>query len=153
MKRLFTLFAILFFGFALAVPASAAEFATKDEAVAFVKKAVAYAKEVGIEKAAAEFSAKDGKWQDRDLYLIVADIKGIRVAHGLNAKLIGKSLADSVDVTGKAYGKEFMDGAATKGSGWVEYMFVDPISKKQLPKEGYYEKSGDYVFLAGVYKR
>ena len=38
--------------------ASAAEFATKDEAVAMVKKAVVFMKEQGTEKAYAEFSTR-----------------------------------------------------------------------------------------------
>jgi len=153
MKRLFTVFAALLVGFALAAPVGAAEFGTKEEATAMVKKAIAYAKEVGIEKAAADFMDKNGKWQDRDLYVVVIAKDGIRIAHGQNPKLVGKSFLESVDVTGKPYGKETMDGAAAKGSGWVEYTFKDPVSQKNLPKEVYYEKSGELVFLSGVYKR
>jgi signal transduction histidine kinase len=154
MKRLFTVLTALMLGFALAGPVGAAEFGTRDEAVAIVKAAIAHAKSVGTEKAAAEFMDQNNKkWHDRDLYVVVIAKDGIRVAHGTNPKLAGKSFLDSVDVTGKAYGKETMEGAAAKGSGWVEYTFKDPVSQKNLPKEVYYEKNGDLVFLSGVYKR
>ncbi len=52
MKRLFKIFAMLVVGFALAAPVGAAEFGTADEAVALAKKAIAYVKEVGVDKAA-----------------------------------------------------------------------------------------------------
>lgn len=154
MKRLFKIFAMLVVGFALAAPVGAAEFGTADEAVALAKKAIAYVKEVGVEKAAAEFTNDTtGKWKDRDLYITLVDKDGIRLAHGMNPKLVGKSYLESVDVTGKAFGKEGMEGGATKGSGWVDYMFKDPLSQKQLPKTSYYEKSGEYLYVVGIYKR
>jgi len=153
MKRLFTAIAALVVCFGLTASAGAAEFGTKEEAVAIVKAAIVHAKEVGVEKAAADFMDKSTKWHDRDLYVVVIAMDGIRVAHGTNPKLVGKSFLNSVDVTGKPYGKETMEGAAAKGSGWVEYTFKDPVSQKNLPKEVYYEKNGDLVFLSGVYKR
>ena len=44
--------------------------------------------------------------------------------------------------------------AAAKGtSGWVDYYFADPITKKQTPKSAYWEKAGDYVVISGIYTR
>ena len=62
---------------------------------------------------------------------------------------------DSVvtDVNGKEYGKEVMQIAAGPGTGWVSFMFKDPITGKVLPKENYVERAGDYIYLAGVYTR
>jgi len=140
--------------FLFSAAAGAADFGTKDEAVAMVGKAIAYANQVGIAKALPEFSDPKGKWVDRDLYLIVVDKAGNRVAHGQNAKMIGKSYADSIDVNGKAYGKDVMDSAAAgKGKGWVDYYFTDPITKKQLQKSAYWERSGENIFVCGVYLR
>jgi hypothetical protein len=39
------------------------------------------------------------------------------------------------------------------GSGWVSYLFKDPITGKLLPKTSYVEKSGEYAYVAGVYAR
>jgi cytochrome c len=50
-------------------PATAAEFASKDDAISMVKKAVAFIKEQGPDKAYAEFSNKAGRFHDRDLYI------------------------------------------------------------------------------------
>jgi signal transduction histidine kinase len=147
----------MFFGLCIlmfSANAGAAEFGTKDEAVALVAKAIAHAGQVGMDKAVTEFSDPKGKWVDRDLYLIVVDKTGNRIAHGQNVKMIGKSYAESIDVNGKAYGKEVMDAAAAgKGKGWVDYYFTDPITKKQMLKSAYWEKSGDNIFVCGVYMR
>jgi hypothetical protein len=53
--------------------ASAAEFATKEEAVTMVRKAVTLIKEQGPDKAYAEFTSKGGRFHDRDLYITVLD--------------------------------------------------------------------------------
>ena len=138
---------------ACAVPASAGEYATKDEAVALVKQAIARVAEVGMDKAKLEFMDHSGKYVDRDLYLIVIDKDGVRVVHGQNPKLVGKTYFDAVDVNGKAYGKDVQQIAAGPGTGWVSFTFKDPITGKVLPKENYVERAGDYTYIAGVYMR
>ncbi len=135
------------------VPASAGEFATKDEAVALVKQAIVRVGEVGMDKAKQEFMDHSGKYVDRDLYLIVIDKEGVRVAHGQNPKLVGKSYYDAVDVNDKPYGKEVQQIVAGSGTGWVSFAFKDPITGKVLPKEAYVEKAGDFTYIAGVYMR
>lgn len=153
MRRIFALMASVLFALQLSTAASAGEFGTKDEAMALVKKAIIHAGQVGMDKAVVDFSDPTGQWVDRDLYLIVVDKTGNRIAHGQNRKMIGKSYAESIDVNGKAYGKEVMEASATKTSGWADYYFTDPISKKQTAKSAYWEKSGGYLFICGIYLR
>jgi cytochrome c len=66
--------------------AFAAEWATKDEAQAMVKKAVAFVKAQGVEKGYAEISNKGGQFIDRDLYIVVYGLDGKVLAHGANEK-------------------------------------------------------------------
>jgi signal transduction histidine kinase len=138
---------------ATAVPATADEFATKDEAVALVHQAIARVAEVGMAKAQPEFMDHAGKFVDRDLYLIIIDQAGLRVVHGQNPKLVGKTYYDAIDVNGKEYGKAVQQIAEGPGKGWFTFVFKDPISGKLLPKENYVERAGDYTYLAGVYTR
>ena len=86
-------------------------------------------------------------------YLIVFDKDGIRVVHGQNPKLVGKSYFNSVDVNGKEYGKDAQQIAAGPGTGWISFAFKDLITGKVLPKESYVERAGDYSYIAGVYAR
>jgi signal transduction histidine kinase len=134
-------------------PASAGEYATKEEAVALVKQAIARVAEVGISQAAPEFMDHSGKYIDRDLYLIVIGKDGVRVVHGQNPKLVGKTYYDAIDVNGKEYGKEVQQISEGPGQGWFTFEFKDPITGRILPKENYVERAGDYTYLAGVYTR
>jgi cytochrome c len=145
--------ALLFLLPAWVLLASAGDFATKDEAVSLVKQAIAHVADVGMAKAQPEFMEHGSKWIDRDLYLIILDKNGIRVVHGQNPKLVGKTYYDSVDVNGVEYGKAVQQIAEGPGKGWVSFMFKDPISGKVLPKECYVEHAGDYTYIAGVYTR
>lgn len=135
----------------LAAPAFAAN-ATKEEAVALVKKGVAAVNSMGADKAYAEFSDPKGKWVDRDLYLAVFRLDGTALAHGANPKQIGVNLIDRKDIDGKEFIRERMDMAKSKNSFWQDYKFQNPTTKKIEPKTMYCEKQSDTVVCAGVYK-
>jgi signal transduction histidine kinase len=137
----------------MAPAAFAGEYATKDEVVALVRQAIAHVADVGMAKAAPDFMDHDGKFIDRDLYLIVIDKAGIRVAHGQSPKLVGKTYYDAIDVNGKEYGREVQGIAEGPGKGWFNFTFKDPITGKLLPKENYVERAGDYTYLSGIYLR
>lgn len=133
--------------------ATAAEQGSKDEAVALVKKAVAFYKTNGAEKAYAEFSTAGGQFVDRDLYVVAYDETGKCLAHGQNAKLIGKDLMDVTDADGKAYVKERVELAKTKPNFWQDYKFANPVTKKISPKETYCEhEAGGPIICVGIYK-
>ncbi len=133
-------------------PLLAAEFATKDEAVAMVKKAVAFIKEQGPQKAYAEFTNKAGKFTDRDLYVVVYGLDGKVLAHGQNEKLVGRELIDAQDVDGKYFVKERVELARKQPTFWQDYKFVNPTSKKIEPKQMYCERLDETAVCAGVYK-
>ena len=118
-----------------------------------VKKAIAYIKADGKEKAFAEISNSKGQFIGRDLYVTVYDLNGKCLAHGVNAKMIGKSLIDLKDIDGKAFVKERIETAKTKGKGWQDFKFTNPISKKIEPKTMYCEKHEGIIVGCGIYKK
>lgn len=138
--------------FAAGVDASAVEMGTASEAVALVKKATALVKQAGKEKAMAEFNNPHGAFVDRDLYIFVIDLDGKTLANGSNQKLIGKNVEEMKDADGTLFIKRFIDIAQTKGSGWTDYKWVDPVTKDIRPKSTYVEKVDDIVIGCGVYK-
>lgn len=142
---------ILFVTALTTVPASASD-ATKDEAVAMVKRGVAAVTAMGADKAYAEFSTPGGKWVDRDLYLLVFRIDGTSLAHGANAKQIGMNLIDRKDIDGKEFIRERMELAKAKPTFWQDYKFQNPVTKKIEAKTSYCERQADTVVCAGVYK-
>jgi len=126
---------------------------TADEAKAMAEKAAAYIKEVGSEKAFAAFNDKaNAQFHDRDLYVFVRSMDGNTVAHGANPGMIGHTSMESTDADGKLYNKEMMELANSKGSGWVDYRWVNPISKKIEQKSSYVVKVDDHVVGVGFYK-
>jgi cytochrome c len=133
------------------VPAPAAEFATKDEAIAMVKKAVDLIKQQGPDKAYAEFTNKGGRFHDRDLYITVLDLDGKLLAHGQRADLIGKVLIDLKDPDGKLFMRERVELARRQPTFWQHYKFMNPATKKVEPKEMYCEVLIETAVCGGVY--
>jgi hypothetical protein len=131
--------------------ALAAEVGTKDEATAMVKKAVTLIKANGAEKAYAEFSNPKGPFVDRDLYVVVYDMTGKCLAHGANAKMIGRDLIDNKDVDGKEFVKERVEMMKKQASGWQDYKFRNPTTNQIEPKAMYIERLNDVIVGCGVY--
>jgi cytochrome c len=130
----------------------AAERATKDEAMAMVKKAVAFIKEQGAEKAYAEISNKKGQFVDRDLYIVVYRLDGHVLAHGANERLIGTDQIAAKDPDGKEFVKERTELAKKEDSFWQNYKFPDPLTKNIEPKQMYCQRLGDTAVCGGVYR-
>lgn len=130
----------------------AAETGTKDEAISLTKKAVSFHKANGNSKAFAEINNKTGQFVDRDLYVYVLDTTGHVRAHGANEKLIDKDLIQLKDADGKPFITDIIKLVKTNKAGWVDYKWVNPISKKIESKSTYVEPVGDLGFAVGVYK-
>ena len=129
-----------------------AEFASKDEATAMVKKGMAFIKSNGTEKGYAAITDKKGPFQDRDLYLAVYGLDGKCLAHGANERQVGKDLIDMKDIDGKPFVKERVDLARAKGTFWQDYKFTNPTTRKIEPKQMYCEKLDETVVCGGVYR-
>jgi len=74
------------------------------------------------------------------------------VAHPKNPDLIGKKLIDAVDNEGKLFRKEIVEKAKAWGSGWVDYVYLNPETNEQEHKTTYLQKVGDLIICCGTYK-
>ena len=132
---------------------AAGDKATAPEAEALVKKVIAEIKAKGTDPVYAEISkGKAGPWVDRDLYPVVYDLTGKCLAHGANAKMVGKDFSEATDVDGVPYVKHRMELAKTKGTFWQDYKFTNPTTKKIEPKSMYCQRLDDTAVCAGIYK-
>ncbi len=132
---------------------SAAEsHATANEAVAMVKKGVQFIKANGREKAYAEFTNKQSRFHDRDLYLVVYGMDGKVWAHGQNERMVGKVVIDLKDIDGKEFVRERVTLAKSNATFWQDYKFTNPVTKKIEPKRMYCERLDDTVVCGGIYK-
>jgi len=147
--------AALLAGLALASAALAAaeeKRVTPKEAEAMVKKGVAYIKANPRDKAMADITEKTGQFVDRELYLTVYKMDGTALAHGANAKFVGKNMIDLRDGEGKEHIRERMELAKTKSTFWQDFKFINPVNKKIEPKQMYCERADELVVCGGIYK-
>lgn len=131
----------------------AQERGTPEEAKALVDMGLARIKEVGNEKAFAEFRLKDGKWRTKDLYIFVVKFDGTVVTHD-NKGMIGRSLIEVKDQDGKYFAQEMAEIAKSKGAGWIEYKFTEPNTQRIVPKVSYVARipGQELIIGAGAYK-
>ena len=122
-----------------------------DDARGWVKKAIAFFKVNGKEIALAEYSNPLGRFVKDGLYIYVLNISGTMLAHPINGKYAGKDFYRVQDVDGKSFIKETVDSANERDSGWVEYKWFNPASKRIQPKTVYFEKVNGMIFCSGVY--
>ena len=80
------------------------------------------------------------------------DMNGKELAHGSNKKMQGVDLIELKDTDGKPYIKERIELVKSKGKGWQDYKFVNPVTKQIEPKSMYFEKYEDVIVSCGVYK-
>src|SRR5512137_1685603 len=124
----------------------------KDDAKDLVKHAAAYVKYQGKEKAIAEISKPRGMFDKGELYVFAYDLQGVMVAHPKNPALIGKNLIAVPDSEGKMFRKEIVEKAKAKGSGWVDYKYLNPESKELEYKTTYCQAAGDVIICCGAYE-
>lgn len=107
----------------------AQQLATASEAVAFEKKAVSYIQKNGLDAAFKEFNNPKGSFIDCDLCIVILDLNGKSFATN-NPRIVGKNLADFKGANGNAFVKERSELEKSSDSGWVDFMFVNPINQR-----------------------
>ena len=133
-------------------PSAAAAAATRDEVKAFVDEAWSHVEQVGREQAVADFMDTSGPWVRGDLYVFAYDDAGTVLCLPFDAVRLGEDRWDARDTEGTYFIRE-MASAAKKGSGWVDYLYVNPAAGFALqPKSSYVRGVDDTWFIgAGTY--
>ncbi|MFA5266426.1 MAG: cache domain-containing protein [Methanoregula sp.] len=126
--------------------------ATREEMVAFVQEAVAYAKQNGKENALAEFSNRNGSFFRGVLYIYAYDYNGTTIAHPVNPEKIGVNRLQEPDAEGTWFITNLRE-AAYNGTGFSTYTYVNPVHNNTVEKKlGYVMKVDDSWWLgSGVY--
>jgi cytochrome c len=126
---------------------------TPEETKAFVEKAVSHIKAAGPDKAFADFSKPDGGFVVGELYMFCYAPDGTNKAHGGNPAFVGKNLLGVKDPDGFQVNAEIIKLALAKGTGWINFKWPNPVSKKVEPKSAYVVKVDDQTVCgSGYYK-
>lgn len=123
-----------------------------EDAIALVDKGLAYMQKNGKDALIKEVNGKNPEFINGDSYLVVRSIDGPMLAHPHNQRLIGKNMLELPDADGKKFRKEIIEGAKTKGKGWVDFRYNNPKNQEIEKKSSYYFRSGDVILEAGIYK-
>jgi hypothetical protein len=135
-----------------AMTPAAMQNATKEEMVAFVQEAVAYAKQNGKEKALAEFSNRNGSFFRGVLYIYAYDYNGTTIAHPVNPEKIGVNRLNEKDTEGNLFITD-LRRAAYNGTGFSTYTYINPVHNNTVEKKlGYAMKVDESWWLgSGIY--
>ena len=126
---------------------------TREELVAFVRSAVAYAHANTKERALLEFSKKNGSFVKGELYIYAYDFNGTTIAHPVNPEKIGVNRLSEKDAQGNLFIND-LRFAAYNGTGFSEYYYINPLHNNSIEKKlGYVEKIDDQWWLgSGIYQ-
>jgi len=127
----------------------------KARAQALVKSAVAFAKTQGKEALLRETNQGQGRFHARDgeqLYLFVYDMQGVCLAIGYQTQLVGMNRLNVRDPDGKSFLQQIIETARTRGRGWVDYKYPNPVTNLIEAKTSYVEQLDGWVVGCGVYK-
>lgn len=122
--------------FALTTTVFSGEHPSKDDVVKFVGQGLAYAKTHGKDAFFKEVMNPSGEFIKGELYIYAYDYDGNVLAHGAKPHLVGKNLINMADKNGNKLIRELIK-AAKDGTGWVEYFWQNPTTKKIEKKLGY----------------
>lgn len=116
-----------------------------------VKTAVSFFKQNGPDATFALVSNPKGPFVKGDIYMFVYDFKGVVVAHGQNAALVGQNLIDMTDSRGKHIIQDLIQIAKTKGSGWYEYEWRNEVKRSYVERIVDPKTKKPYLISAGYY--
>ena len=100
---------------------------------------------------------REAPWRDGELYLFVNALDGIQLFHAITPENEGKSRLGITDVNGVLVIEDMIAIAKTRGSGWTEYHWQNPVSGNVEAKRSYVKAAvmdGREVFVgAGYYHK
>jgi cytochrome c len=124
---------------------------TLDDVKRWVGKAIDFYKANRKEIALAEFSNLQGRFMRDGLYIYALDMNGVMLAHPINERYVSKDFYHIQDSNGKRFIKEIVDSANNVGSGWVDYKWFNPATRREQLKRVYFEKFNNVIFCSGIY--
>lgn len=131
-----------------------AESATKEECISKCKEAAQMIQDKGLDAAIAAINDKNGPFVWKDTYVFLMNMDGKMLGHPMKPSLLEKdNLLEVKDSNEKPMFVEFVN-VASKGEGWVDYMWPKPGADEPSPKDTYiYHVPGTQYFVgAGIYR-
>ena len=129
--------------------------AERPKAEALVKEGVAFLKANGKAAFLGEVQKGSGKFHEKPgstLYLFVYDPKGLVLAHGARAELVGVNRWNVKGPDNVFNVREIIKTGQQKGGGWTEYVAQNPVTHKVENKTSFCLAEGELIVGCGIYK-
>jgi uncharacterized protein len=132
--------------------ASVAEFGTRDEAIAMVRRVQEKFRKDGPDATFRAINAKT--WVDRDLFPWVYRLSdGTNMANALFPALRGRQLIELKDQDGKFITQEWIRIAMTPPyHGWSNYRWPNPVTNTADDNSAWIERMGDYLVGVSIHR-
>jgi methyl-accepting chemotaxis protein len=124
----------------------------RDQAVAMVKRAIEHVRAKGLERACRDFNDPQGGFNDGKYYIWAGDFSGVIVANGSNPGATRQNHYEGKAADGRKFIQEIIETAKTKGKGWCDYLWKNPVTKRTELKSTYFEAVGNVYIACGLYK-
>ncbi|CDG80936.1 putative uncharacterized protein [Janthinobacterium agaricidamnosum NBRC 102515 = DSM 9628] len=126
----------------------------RSDAIALVDKAVANIQKKGIEDACKDFADAKSGYIKGDLYVFVHNDSASMICHATNPKLNGRAMVELKDADGKFFVKEMRDRAMAGESAWINYIWLNPVTKALEEKSSYVRKATNQYWVGvGIYQK
>jgi signal transduction histidine kinase len=137
-------------GLALAAAAASAGAAAQD-AVALAEQGAAFLRTQGKAELIRRINARDPLFRRGGLTLHMVDATtGVTLADPVHPSLVGLDLLDVPDAAGRAYRRDIVALAASRGRGWVEHTYRNPADGRVEAWSDYILRVGDVVLQASI---
>ncbi|HEY8025439.1 MAG TPA: cache domain-containing protein [Burkholderiaceae bacterium] len=133
--------------------AASAETAPELAAKTLANNAAEQIKKNGVDAACKTFADPNGGFIEGELYVFVHDMNAKMICHAANPKLNGKDLLELKDADGKYFEKTIVETIKSKGSGWVDYRWINPTTHEIQAKSTYVESVNNVIIGVGIYKK
>lgn len=112
------------------------------------ERAAQYVRDNGTEVASAEFSKRESEFFNDDMNIFVINNDGVMLVNPSSPATVGKNFIHMIDVHGKLVFKPMTE---IDSEGWVEYMWVHPVTRATVIKKSYIVNIDGYRVGVGVY--
>ena len=112
------------------VHATAGEHASREEAVAMVKKLTQAIKTDGKETLIKDVNTPNGKYAEKDIYVTIETVEGVTLANNTAPRMVGKNVTELRDADGKYFVKERNEVLKSKPMIWTELKWPNPATSK-----------------------
>jgi cytochrome c len=125
---------------------------SSEQALAFLKSAIAEMSTLGPAAAFREFNDPSGRFIHDDLYVFVVGMEDMRFyTLGSAPSLVGTDVSNLRDSSGKPIIREMVDLAKQRGSATYDYLWRNPANNKIENKHSFIQHVDGYLVGVGYY--